>query len=378
MAEWKKFRRYLSKKECDENNEPQLQGQQSIENSARLNIWKEYQAYQLMKVNNAKKMVEFWQRQANFYQQIEEECWQMVRKHYRKDSMTDISNSNELGDRAQRYRSYAEEEGAHAQRYRSHAETERSHAGGAQQQVRPAELRLEWIAQQIQSILSEQSVSSVKTPTSDQLQAQVKSQRATSKSDQSAPRNLRYKRADKSTVRTYRGLSNKNKVNSVLSTVHSSKVSRVCKATSSRHWPQSRIFAERIDRQEQGPYAAISSISSASVLPRRSSRLARYKQNSSALQSELTVNANITEKSSFIKTGPRRSERISQQEKRISGSMLNSVMGPRTNSFKNMTRPKPKRHVTRNELGVELATSSGVSKRQFKKRLQTGVKKVRL
>lgn len=179
-------------------------------------------------------------------------------------------------------------------------------------------------------------------------------------------------------MRTYRGLFNKNKVNSVLSTVHSSKVFRVCKTTSSRHWLQSRISAKRIDRQEQGPYAAISSISSASVLPRRSSRLARYKQKSSALQSELTVNANTAEKFLSIKTGPRRSERISQQKKKINGSMLNSVMNSRTNSFKNMTRPKPKRHVTRNELGVELTTFSEVSKRQFKKRLQTEIKKVRL
>lgn len=95
-----------------------------------------------MKVNNAKKMIEFWQRQANFYQQIEEACWQMVRKHYKKDSMTDVLNSNELGNRAQRYRSCAEENGAHAQKYRFHAETERSHAEGAQQQIRSAKLRL--------------------------------------------------------------------------------------------------------------------------------------------------------------------------------------------------------------------------------------------
>lgn len=152
----------------------------------------------------------------------------------------------------------------------------------------------------------------------------------------------------------------------------------LCKTTSSRHGPQSRISAERIDRQEQGPYATISPISSASVLPRRSSRLARYKQKPSALQSELTVNANTTAQSLSIKIAPRRSKRISQQKEKISGSMLNSIMAPHTNSFKSITRPKPKLRVARNGLGIELTKPSGVSKRQFKKCSQIGAKKVRL
>ena len=235
-----------------------------------------------MKMNNVKKMIEFWQRQANFYQQIQKKCWQMMRKHYKKNFMTDILNFNELGDKAQRYRFYAKKK-AHAQKYRSHAETKRSHAEGAQQQVKSAELRLKWIKQQIQSILSKQSVLLIKTSTSDQLQTQIKSQKTTSKSDQSALRNLRYKRADKSIVRIYRGLFNKIKINSVLNTVYLSKMFKICKTTLSRHWPQSKISAKRIDRQKQSSYAVISSISSASVLSRRSNRLARYKQKSSAL-----------------------------------------------------------------------------------------------
>ena len=53
-------------------------------------------------------------------------------------------------------------------------------------------------------------------------------------------------------------------------------------------------------------------------------------------------------------------------------------MAPRTNSFKSMTQPKQKRRVDRNELGIELAKPSEVSKRQFKKCSQTEAKKVRL
>lgn len=154
LTEWKKFRKYLSKKKFDENNESQLQTQQFIKNSTRLNIWKKYQAYQLMKMNNAKKMIKFWQRQTNFYQQIKKTCWQMMRKHYKKNFMTNVLNFNEFENKIQKYRSCAEENEAHVQKYRFHAETKRSHVESAQQQIRFAKLRLKWIEQQIQSIFS--------------------------------------------------------------------------------------------------------------------------------------------------------------------------------------------------------------------------------
>ena len=40
-----------------------------------------------------------------------------------------------------------------------------------------------------------------------------------------------------------------------------------------------------------------------------------------------------------------------------------------------MNRPKQKRHVARNELGIELAKPSGVSKRQLRTALKLGPKK---
>lgn len=354
LTEWKQFQKNLLKKEFYGNNESPLQHLKSTESS----VWKEYQAYQKMKVDNAKKWVEFWQRQARWFRQREKEYWaqphmaEMVRRHYEEYPMINVLNSNLLGGIAQRYRSQAEEA--------------RSHAEDAQQQIRPAEMRLEWAEQQGREIISEQSVSSPQTPTSDQLQAQVKSQRAASKSDQSTSRNLGFKGADQSIVRSHRGLSSENTANSALSSVHSSKVSKVCKKEKPRHWPQSRIFAKRINCQEQGPYSTISPISSTSVMPRRSSRLAYCKQNSNALQSELRVNPNTTVQSWSIKTAPRRSERISQQEEKISGSILNSIMESQTDSFKRVTRPKPKRLVASNESGMKLAKPSGVSKRQWK------------
>lgn len=209
LTKWKQFQEYLSKKEVDENKESQLQEQHHTESLTRLKLWKEYQAYQQMKVDNAKKWVEFWRRQAKWFQQKE--------KYWAQPEM--------IG-------------GGEAQRCRSQAEEARSHAEDAQQQIRPVELRLEWIEQEIQEILSEQSFSSYKMLTSDQLHAQIKSQKATSKSDQCTPRNLRSKRADKSTVRSHRGLSSKNKVDSVLNSIHSSNVSRVCKTPTPRNWPQ--------------------------------------------------------------------------------------------------------------------------------------------
>ena len=56
----------------------------------------------------------------------------MVREYYKKDSMTDVLNFNELEDTAQRYRSYANKLEATAQKYRSHAKEERSHVEDAQ------------------------------------------------------------------------------------------------------------------------------------------------------------------------------------------------------------------------------------------------------
>lgn len=118
LTEWKQFQEYLSKKEVDENKESQPQEQQSTESLTKLNHWKEYQAYQQMKVDNAKKWVEFWRRQAKWFQQKE--------KYWAQPEM--------IG-------------GGEAQRYRSQAEEARSHAEDAQQQIRPVELRLEWIEQ---------------------------------------------------------------------------------------------------------------------------------------------------------------------------------------------------------------------------------------
>jgi hypothetical protein len=111
-------------------------------------------------------------------------------------------------------------------------------------------------------------------------------------------------------------------------------MSEVYKATTFRHWSQSRIFAERIDCQEQDSYVTISSFSFANVMSRRSSRLTQYKQKSSALQFELTVNVNTTAQFLSIKIASRRNERISQQKERISESMLNSIMISQTDLFK--------------------------------------------
>ena len=91
------------------------------------------QAYQWMKIDNPKNWVEFWRRQAKWFQQ-NVKYWaqpgmaELVRKLYEKDPMIDVLDSHHLGGAPQRYRSQAKEA--------------QSRAEGAQSQIRPAELQL--------------------------------------------------------------------------------------------------------------------------------------------------------------------------------------------------------------------------------------------
>ena len=72
------------------------------------------QAYQRTKIDNSKNWVEFWQRQAKWFQQkvkywVQPGMAELVRKHYEKDPMTDVLDSHHLGDAPQRYRYRAKE-----------------------------------------------------------------------------------------------------------------------------------------------------------------------------------------------------------------------------------------------------------------------------
>ena len=153
LREWKKFLEYRQKKEADERTELQLEGQQSTETTTQVNLWKDYRAYQQSEVDNARQWVKFWRRQV-------EECQNTVNRCA-----------------LQGWASTAE-------RYRSIGETMKSYVEDARKQVGPAEMRLEWVEQQLSALLAECAVSSAELSTSHHLEAQAITPKRSSRSGQ--------------------------------------------------------------------------------------------------------------------------------------------------------------------------------------------------
>lgn len=85
MREWKIILDYRQKKEADKRTELQLEVQQSTETTTKVDLWKDYRAYQQLEVDNAKQWVEFWQRQVEHFQQKEDNCARQA-KQAQKDS----------------------------------------------------------------------------------------------------------------------------------------------------------------------------------------------------------------------------------------------------------------------------------------------------
>ena len=337
LREWKKFLDYRQKKEVDERTELQLKEQQSTETTTQVDLWKDYRAYQQLEVDNAKQWVEFWRRQV-------EEC-QDTENHY---ALQGWASTAEL--------------------YHSKGERMKSHVEDARKQVKTAEMRLEWVEQQLSALLAECAVSSAEVSTSHHLEAQATTPKRSSRSGQ-----LKSLRSDRSGRSTLRGNQkpDKNKkrasANSALDPIHSSKVSKVSKAAG-RKTPRpqrpSKIPAERDDGQNQGLNITISPPPPANIAPRPSRRLSTNQKRSGALEADLAADLGRNAQPQPIDVTLRRSDRILKQKERMSTSTssaaLSSVVILQTASF---SRSKPRGRCAGNKSDPSLVKPRGISKR---------------
>ncbi len=367
LREWKEFLDHQQKKEADRKAEVQAgspdqlklreeyraykememynikqwvefwqrQERQSAGSPTQVTLWKEYRSYQQLEVENAKQWVEFWQRQVKYFQQEENDC---IR----------------LGIKGQ------------AQRNHSQGEDMQSYVEDARKQVRPAEMRLEWVEQQLAALLAECAVSTTEVSTSDYLEDQAMPPKAASRSGQTTLKDLRFNRSGRSALRG-NPQPDKNKkrasANSALGPIHSSKVSKGAGRKTPRPRRQSKIPAERGDGQNQGPNTTISPPPPANVAPRRSRRLSTNQKRSGALEADLAAALGRSAQPQPADFILRRSDRISKQKERMSTSTssaaVSSVVTLQTAPF---PRSKPKGRVAGNKPDRSSAKPRGISK----------------
>ena len=259
MREWKKFLDYRQKKETDGKTEVQLEERQSAESPTQVDLWKDYRTYLHMEVEDTKQWVEFWQQQVKHLQQEE-----------------DV---------------YARQ-GTDGVAYRMHSEAEnmQSHVEEARKQVGPAEMRLEWVEQQLSALLAECAVSATQMSTSDRLEVQAKLPKRASRSGQTTLKDLRSNRSDKSAPRNnHDNKKNRASAKSALGPIHSSKVSKAAGRKTPRPRRPSKNPAERDNVQNQGLNITISPPPPANVAPRRSRRLSTNQKRSGALEADLAA-----------------------------------------------------------------------------------------
>ncbi|KAL8795805.1 MAG: hypothetical protein Q9182_007479 [Xanthomendoza sp. 2 TL-2023] len=72
LRAWKTFLDYRQKKETNGKTEAQVEEQEPAETTTQVKLWKDYEAYQLIEVNEAKQWVEFWQRQVEDCKEVED------------------------------------------------------------------------------------------------------------------------------------------------------------------------------------------------------------------------------------------------------------------------------------------------------------------
>jgi len=350
LREWKKFLGYRQKKEADGRTEVQLEEQQSAESPTEVDLWEDYRAYQQLEVDNVKQWVEFWQRQVEDCQETEDDAIREARET-EKDSLRELCESSA---------------------YLSHFKGERmkSHVEEAQEQVGPAELRLEWVEQQLSALLAECAVTTTEVSTSDPLEDQAMPPKRASSSSQIMLKGLRSDRSSRSTMRNNQQ-SDKNKkhtsANSALGPIHSSRVSKAAGRKAPRPRRQPKILAKHGDGQNRGPNTT-SPLLPANVAPRRSSRLSNKPQRSGALEAGLATNLGRSVQAQPTDVILRRSDRISYQKERTSTSTssaaVNAMVILQTGLF-----PPPSRSQRKGRLaGIGLAKPRGVSKRQGRQR----------
>ena len=335
LREWKKFLDYRQKKETDGKTEVQLEERQSAEGPTQVDLWKDYRAYQHLEVENTKQWVEFWRRQVKECQDTENHC---------------------------ALQGWADT----AERYHSKGERMKSHVKDARKQVRPAEMQLEWVEEQLLAILAECAVSTTQMSTSDRPEDQARLPKRASRSGQTTLKDLRSNRSNKSAPRSnHNNEKNRPSANSALGLIHSSKVLKAAGRKTPHLRRPSKIPAERDDGQTQGLNITILPPPPADVAPRRSRQLSTNQKRSSALEADLAADLGRNAQPQPINVMPRRSDRILKQKERKSTSnssaALSSVVILQTASF---PRSKPKGRCAGNKSDPSLVKPRGISKRQ--------------
>ena len=315
----------------------QLEERQCAESPTQVDLWKEYRSYQQLEVENAKQWVEFWQQQVKHFQQEED--------------------------------LYARQ-GTDGVAYRMHSEAEnmQSHVEEARKQVGPAEMRLEWIEQQLSALLAGYIISTTQMSTSDRREDQAKLPKRALSSGQTTLKDLRSNRSDKSAPRSnYNNEKKRPSANSALGLIHSSKVSKAAARKTPRPRRPSKIPAERDDVQNQGLNITISPPPPADVAPRRSRRLSTNQKRSGALEADLAAEQGRNAQPQPTEVMLCRSDRISKQKERMntstSSAALGSVVTLQTAPF---PRSKPKGRVAGTKSDRSWRKPRGISKTRGK------------
>ncbi|KAL9036726.1 MAG: hypothetical protein Q9180_004130 [Flavoplaca navasiana] len=272
LRAWDKFQAYRRKKKADRGMVLQLEEQNFTETTAQVKLWEDYRTYQQLEVENTRQWVEFWQRQVENFQRIE--------------GCLILRGQTDGTER----------------RYHSKAQDARSYMEEARKKVRPAEMRLEWVEQQLSAIFAECAVSTKEVSASNHLEDQAKPWKRASESGQTT---LRCNRSDKSLPRSNHGKKNiRASVNSALDPIHPSRILKVNGRKAPRLRRQSKILTEHDIGQTQAPgITTTSPLLPANITPRRSSRLSNIEKRSGARSPPTIL---------------RRSDRISKQKKRMS------------------------------------------------------------
>ncbi len=331
LREWKKFLDYQQKKEADRRMEVQLEEQQPAE-TTQVKLWQDYRAYQRLEVDTARQWAEFWQRQVEYFQENENCCAL---------------------------------QGLEDEAYRHHSETEdaRSYVEEARKQVRPVQMRLEWVEEQLSALLAERAVSTTEVSTSNHLEDQAKLPKRAPRSGQTTLKDLRSHRSKKSAPQSnHEKEKNRASANSTLSSIRSSRVSKATEKKAPRCRRQSKILAEHGNGQNQGPNTTTSPLLPANVALRRSSRLSNNEKSAGALKSNLAVGLGQSTRS--LPSIPRRSDRISKQKERTNRSTTIAVV-----NFAVILEIDPLRRLSRSKSkGRHKSDSSSVKPRGILKR----------
>lgn len=319
LQEWNRFPDCRQRKPENPTTEA-LQDEQGCYNTTvHVALWKDYQAYQQLEVDNRKGWVEFWQRRWNFYDYLA--------NHWAGTST--------------------------AKRYVSHAEKARSWIEEAQQQFHLAEMRLEWVEEQCSTLVARDIVSVTAASLSNISDNQVKPAKRSGKAalqnvamNGSAPRNYHDKRGSLAPAR------------SKLSPIHCSKISKIKGRRSSL---SHRIFRPPTRynlNPPQGRSATMSLLLPCAVSSRKSSRLS---------DGSGVIPENISAHPPPIKL--RRSNRISKLNDAIitpaSHSAMNPATVPQATSSQRFRRSNSNRRLVGKSPDSSSAKPRGITKRQM-------------